>query len=182
MDALNGVSVRKNDDLIPTLSTSHSQGNTKSWRVPRLLLKVRDVSHEGAIRYFEATNTHQLLTKAVIGVLSTLYTHGTAPLTQRSVTLILRRMDGVAYTTGSDLDNDHKEIHISLEYLSRIPEALIKEEIEGVVRHEMVHCWQYDGQGTAPGGLIEGIADWVRLKAGFCPPHWKRGGDKWDDG
>lgn len=22
----------------------------------------------------------------------------------------------------------------------------------------------------------------MRLKAGFSPPHWKRGGNKWDDG
>lgn len=25
-------------------------------------------------------------------------------------------------------------------------------------------------------------ADWVRLRAGFEPPHWKRGGDRWDAG
>ena len=45
-----------------------------------------------------------------------------------------------------------------------------------------VHVWQYNGNNTAPGGLIEGIADWVRLKDGFIPPHWSRGGDSWDDG
>lgn len=43
--------------------------------------------------------------------------------------------------------------------------------------HEMVHCWQRNAHGTAPGGLIEGIADWVRLKAGLVPPHWKREAD-----
>lgn len=49
--------------------------------------------------------------------------------------------------------------------------------------HEMVHCWQWNALGTAPSGLIEGIADFVRLKAGLSPPHWKRecGGD-WDAG
>lgn len=40
-----------------------------------------------------------------------------------------------------------------------------------------------EGMGTAPGGLIEGIADYVRLRAGFAPPHWKRGrGSRWDEG
>ena len=39
-----------------------------------------------------------------------------------------------------------------------------------------------------PGGLIEGVADFVRLKADLNPPHWKppiSGGDrpaKWDQG
>lgn len=91
-------------------------------------------------------------------------------------------MDGVAYTTGSDLDSDHKEIHFSLDYIAGIPDDRVGSEILGVIRHEMVHCWQYNGHNTCPGGLVEGIADWVRLKDGFSPPHWHRGGNKWDDG
>ena len=39
------------------------------------------------------------------------------------------------------------------------------------------------GHGTAPGGLIEGIADFVRLRAGFAPPHWDpKSGKRWDEG
>jgi hypothetical protein len=48
-----------------------------------------------------------------------------------------------------------------------------KREIEGVIVHEMVHAMQYTGNETCPGGLIEGIADWVRLQADLAPPHWK---------
>jgi hypothetical protein len=53
----------------------------------------------------------------------------------------------------------------------------------GVLRHEMVHCWQWAANGTCPGGLIEGIADWVRLHSDLAPPHWKQesNGD-WDAG
>lgn len=92
-------------------------------------------------------------------------------------------MSGVAYTTGSDLDGDHKEIHFSLDYINGIPSARLKDEIQGVLVHEMVHCWQWNAVGTAPGGLIEGIADFVRLKAGLSPPHWKKeGGGQWDAG
>lgn len=92
-------------------------------------------------------------------------------------------MPGVAYTTGSALDHDHKEIHFSLTYIAQIPAALQTAEIMGVLVHEMVHCWQWAGLSTAPGGLIEGVADFVRLKAGLSPPHWKKeaGGD-WDAG
>lgn len=92
-------------------------------------------------------------------------------------------MDGVAYTTGRDLDDDHKEIHLSTRYISHVPESRQKEEIMGVLVHEMVHCWQHSGLGSAPVGLTEGVADWVRLKAGYAPPHWKRHSDcDWDAG
>lgn len=115
----------------------------------------------------------------------------------RSVTVILRDFDGVAYTTGTRYD---KEIHLSLSYIQtccthyKDPAG----ELAGVLTHELVHCYQHtspyavadntDG-GTAnseddtnttasgipypPSGLIEGIADFVRLKAGLVPPHWK---------
>ena len=95
-------------------------------------------------------------------------------------------MDGVAYTTGNELDNDHKEIHFSLDYIKGIPDRdkhHEKHEIQGVLVHEMVHCWQWNGKGSAPGGLIEGIADYVRLKAGLSPSRWKKEVDgQWDAG
>lgn len=149
----------------------------------------------------------------------------------RSVTLILRDFGGVAYTTGTELDDDHKEIHFSLPYIgSTVADNSDPiSELKGVLTHELVHCYQHtmppeegddassqllstktekeefhsDGsdvqqhlqQATAtmavrypPGGLIEGIADFVRLKAGLVPGHWKRPSSaedrpgKWDEG
>lgn len=97
--------------------------------------------------------------------------------------MIVRDMDGVAYTTGLEIDDDHKEIHLSTKYIEHVPESRQKEEIHGVLVHEMVHCWQHHGSNTAPVGLTEGVADWVRLKAGYAPPHWRRRGDcGWDAG
>lgn len=58
-----------------------------------------------------------------------------------------------------------------------------EKEVLGVVTHEMVHCWQWNARGSCPGGLIEGVADYVRLRAGFVPGHWKKeGGGEWDAG
>ncbi|CAL4925632.1 unnamed protein product [Urochloa decumbens] len=60
----------------------------------------------------------------------------------------------------------------------------VKAEATGVLYHETTHVWQWDGQGRANGGLIEGIADYVRLKAGYAPGHWVKPGqgDRWDQG
>ena len=95
-------------------------------------------------------------------------------------------MDGVAYTTGLEIDDEHKEIHFSLDYINTLSSATAarkRDEMFGVLVHETVHVWQWNGQGTAPGGLIEGMADFVRLKAGLAPPHWTRApGKTWDAG
>jgi len=93
-------------------------------------------------------------------------------------------MGGVAYTTGTELDNDHKEIHFSLRYIDGIkPPSRLTSEITGVLTHELVHCYQWDAKGTCPGGLVEGVADWVRLNCDLSPPHWKREtAGEWDRG
>ena len=153
---------------------------------PKLRLSTLDLDHPGSNVFFSNINPFKVLSEAVDAVLSTLYqptqTNDHIPAC-RSVTLFLHAMGGVAYTTGSDLDDDHKEIHFSLDYIKGISSPRQKDEIQGVLVHEMVHCWQWNAMGTAPGGLIEGIADFVRLKAGLSPPHWKKeGGGQWDAG
>jgi Peptidase of plants and bacteria len=152
---------------------------------PLLRLEIQDLSDTGARSFLNSVNAADVLVDAVHSVLDLLYPgkyRGSWPAT-RSVTLVLRFMPGVAYTCGKAIDDDHKEIHFSTNYISSIKPELLKPEITGVIVHEMVHCWQWNGCGSAPGGLIEGIADWVRLKADLSPPHWKRtAGDSWDAG
>ncbi|MCJ1457725.1 hypothetical protein MMC28_008094 [Mycoblastus sanguinarius] len=177
-------------------SPAPAESNTTTFRphpkhsLPRSKLRIicQDLNHSGADVFFNNCTPSTAFSKAVEAVLSTLYeptkTNDHIPPT-RSITVTLRSMDGVAYTTGSELDDDHKEIHFSLDYINGISsrKQLPREEIQGVLVHEMVHCWQWNALGTAPGGLIEGIADFVRLKAGLSPPHWKReGGGSWDAG
>ncbi|KAI9890940.1 MAG: hypothetical protein M1814_003441 [Vezdaea aestivalis] len=150
---------------------------------PKLRLKIQDLWSPGAADFQSAISGSVLLKAAVYAVVGQLYGYGTEPPLTRSVTLVLRSMNGVAYTVGTELDDDHKEIHFSTNYIEGIASDRKMEEIKGVVTHEMVHCYQFNGYGTAPGGLIEGIADWVRLKSELGPPHWNRsaGGD-WDAG
>ncbi|GMN37778.1 hypothetical protein TIFTF001_007092 [Ficus carica] len=92
------------------------------------------------------------------------------------ITLIVEDIDGVAYASNN-------EIHVSARYIGSYS-GDVKREITGVLYHESTHIWQWNGNGQAPGGLIEGIADFVRLKAGYDPSHWVKpgGGDRWDQG
>lgn len=159
----------------------------KDFEVPKIRLEIRDLSHAGASSFLTAVHAADVLASAIRNVLRCLYSSPSCPTTTapptRSVTLILRDMPGVAYTTGSDLDNDHKEIHFSLRYIAGIRKDRLAHEITGVVTHEVVHCYQHNAFGTCPGGLIEGIADWVRLSCRLSPPHWKRHADgDWDGG
>lgn len=92
------------------------------------------------------------------------------------VSLFIDDMDGVAYAINN-------EIHFSANYIGNYTGDL-KREYTGVLYHEMTHIWQWNGNGQTPGGLIEGVADFVRLKANYAPSHWVQPGqgDRWDQG
>jgi len=94
----------------------------------------------------------------------------------QKVSLFVDDIDGAAYTS-----ND--EIHLSARYVNSYS-GDVKTEITGVLYHETVHVWQWNGNGQAPSGVIEGIADYVRLKANYAPSHWRKAGEgqKWDQG
>ncbi|XP_010253341.1 PREDICTED: uncharacterized protein LOC104594644 [Nelumbo nucifera] len=73
-------------------------------------------------------------------------------------------------------------IHLSEDFIAKY-DGDLKTMFIGIIYHEMTHLWQWYGEG-APGGLIEGIADYVRYVAGYPAPDWAKPGqgDKWDEG
>ncbi|PLN77594.1 peptidase of plants and bacteria-domain-containing protein [Aspergillus taichungensis] len=191
---------------------------------PKLRLQINDLRHPGTLSFQaqvpDIVSTLETALSTIIRILYTVpppqqqqlqdnkppspspptpITFTPTPPPTRSVTLILRDTPGVAYTTGTELDDAHKEITLSLSYIHST--ASRPAEITGVITHELVHCYQHTAppspsteQGKPndalrpPTGLIEGIADFVRLKAGLAPPHWKRPtaarerAEKWDQG
>ncbi|KAK4544518.1 hypothetical protein LTR36_004090 [Oleoguttula mirabilis] len=148
---------------------------------PKLRVHLDDISHEGSSVFLSNIKGNEDLETQVQNVLNLLYTPDSVRPGTRSVTFVLRQYPGLAYTTGTDLDDDHKEIHINLAYLTRVKEP--RHEILGVICHELVHCFQWNAEGTCNGGLIEGIADWVRLNAGLSATHWKQEAEgEWDGG
>ncbi|KAL2171996.1 hypothetical protein VTG60DRAFT_733 [Thermothelomyces hinnuleus] len=175
-------------ELGPDPATEPATSGRQPFPQPKLRLKIQDLNQPGAAKFLGAVDSATVLSTAVNNVLRLLYRspsdpNTTVPPTQ-SVTLILRDMGGVTYTTGTALDKDHKEIHFSLAYIDSIsPPSRQADEITGALTHELVHCYQWDAQGTCPGGLIEGVADWVRLNCDLSLPHWKKEttGD-WDRG
>ncbi|KAK6137011.1 hypothetical protein DH2020_029246 [Rehmannia glutinosa] len=95
------------------------------------------------------------------------------------VSLFIDDMDGFSYVSIND------QIHVSARYIQVYP-GDVKREITGILYHQMTHIWQWIGNGQpVPDGLIEGIADFVRLKSGYAPTsHWVSAGqgDRWDQG
>jgi hypothetical protein len=68
--------------------------------MPKLRLEVRDLSHRGADTFLSSVHAGKALAVSVQSVLSLLYqspaSQTTTPPPTRSVTLILRPMDGIA--------------------------------------------------------------------------------------
>lgn len=90
-----------------------------AFQLPKLRLNILDLNHPGAARFLAATNASTILAKSVQSVLRHLYQKPSANVPgTRSVTLFLENMGGVAYTKGSDLDDDHKEIREWIKSLS----------------------------------------------------------------
>ena len=86
---------------------------------PKLRLHLDELSHDGTALFVSQVDACRLLPNAISHVLQHLYTpcSGSKVPATRSVTLVLRSMDGVAYSTGLQLDDDHKEIHLSLNHI-----------------------------------------------------------------
>jgi hypothetical protein len=113
--------------------------------------------------------------KAAQSVCSILYKSQSEVPSVATIKLVIEDMDGVAYTAGD-------EVHFSSTYMADFASgrnaAAITYELTGVVVHEFTHVYQYnDGEGWA----IEGVADFVRLRAGYIPASNRRRGGNYDD-
>ncbi|MCG8556990.1 MAG: basic secretory family protein [Proteobacteria bacterium] len=116
------------------------------------------------------------------GVCRILYRNASEVPKVTHLTLIIRDDPGVAWKTGSEratimLSSRHLDVY-------RRDGRDVNAEAKGVLYHEMTHVYQYndaDGKGV-PGGLIEGVGDYVRAKAGYVALSTRRRGGRWDGG
>ncbi|KAJ1295021.1 hypothetical protein BS78_01G191300 [Paspalum vaginatum] len=104
----------------------------------------------------------------------------TSPAERRPVdrvTFVVTATDGIAYTDGST-------VVLNAGYVNNYT-GDVRAEVTGVLYHETVHVWQWGLQDyDAHWWVYEGIADFVRLRAGYAPAHWVRPGQggSWDKG
>jgi hypothetical protein len=127
-----------------------------SWPIPQFNVHIEDLAHPGVAVFFGAVGHNPLaaLRASVLASFQWLYSPQTVPRSVKTIEVVLRAMNGVAYTFG---DAEHKKIHFSLNYIHDSAHRA-RDEVLGVLTHEVVHCYQYNAQGTCPGGLIEGVA------------------------
>nr|XP_043630139.1 uncharacterized protein LOC122601447 [Erigeron canadensis] len=74
-------------------------------------------------------------------------------------------------------------INVSSIYLNGY-DGDVKWEFTSLLYHEMTHVFQWNGEGQAPTGLVEGVADYTILRADYYPPAFAKpgDGDRWDQG
>lgn len=113
---------------------THPNDSSKEWKIPKLNLRAEDLADATSQKILSYFTPYTLIYDAVLGVLAALYNLPTdAPKHIKSVTIIFRKMDGIAYTCGEE----EKEIHMSLDYFGGAGDRF-EHELKGVLWHEMV--------------------------------------------
>ena len=98
--------------------------------------------------------------------------------------VILEDMKGVAYKEG---DFNGATIHLSAQYFEKFAmthdDQSTYDELIGVLYHEIAHAYQLDDHNYKEiGPVIEGIADVVRMKAGYVDFSHRKVGGAYDSG
>jgi hypothetical protein len=134
--------------LSSSVDTIVPETRTDTPELPAIHLRIHPITHEGAKSFTKnLPDIGSVLEDAVHTCWNQLYNSEShlLPRDVRSITLYVRPMGGVAYTTGSWLDGEIKEIHLSADYVKGQSKERVRDEIRGVLVHEMVHVWQNNG-------------------------------------
>ena len=133
----------------PGRNTEPVPVHTDTPSLPAIHLRLHPITHSGAKAFSKAVpDVGSVLEDAVHTCWRILYDNEQHlyPRGIRSITVYVRPMGGVAYTTGNWLDGENKEIHLNAGYVEQQKEEQVRDEITGILIHEMVHVWQNNGR------------------------------------
>jgi len=170
--------------LYPNQENSRSNDNVK--KVKGITFVVRDMD---GIAY--TTNDFKGNTAEIhlsIGYIFDYYKHRAKHFHTQRKNDDCNQTDSTATVTKTVLDNQDGQtvttvitttVVTTIVSKKSIPEVTVDKdaleelryETRGVLAHELVHVWQFSCKGLS-GGLVEGIADAVRLMVGYPAKHW----------
>ncbi|KAH7575331.1 hypothetical protein ACOSP7_005149 [Xanthoceras sorbifolium] len=92
-------------------------------------------------------------------------------------------MSVVEFDNNNPSGTSNNKVKVNTKYIYKF-NGDVKRAFTGVMYHELTRVWQWKGNGQAPIGLINGIADFVRLRAYYPAQDWVKPGEgsRWDEG
>lgn len=143
---------------------------------PGVLFENRDTTDKGQLFTDAAPEPAQLVWAATRATCRALYRAAEEVRAVPEVSLIVEDYAGIAGTSGVSM-------HISTNYLQSASDRGVDlaQEIAGILHFTSSLVYQNTGDGTAPGWLVTGIADFVRLRAGLLDTGAPTKGGNYDD-
>jgi hypothetical protein len=126
---------------------------------------------DGAEFNKQIPDAERAMQEAQCAVCSILYRDPSEVNAPSSMTFRIYDFDGVAHASGTTIEFSSRHI---VKFTGE--QALL--EYTGVMVHESVHLLQNFG---GEGGMVEGMADFVRVRAGFYEDGRRRPGGNWSD-
>lgn len=143
-------------------------------QLPKVVVKLEDTESAGAKRLIKLLpNIEQAINEVTRDLVPMLYNNFTEVPEFEQVTFRLKWMDTLAYRAG---DYSNMEIAFSSKYITEKladkPDKQVTYELLGVLWHELTHGYQLfpqsvKGTPEETHAFIEGVADLIRINAGF---------------
>lgn len=150
------------------------------------LIKFEDTESEGAKRLARLfPDLQSTINEVTMQLVPMLYRNFTEVPEFKQVTFELKWMDTIAYRSG---DESNMIIAFSSKYITEKlkdqPDEQVKYELLGVLWHELTHGYQLFPKGhsySSPEAhaFIEGMADLIRIDAGFHKTRQPKPSDSW---
>ena len=153
---------------------------------PKVIVEFEDSESEGAKRLIKLLpNIEQTINEVTRDLVPMLYKNFTEVPEFEQLTFKLKWMDTLAYKTG---DYPNMEVAFSSKYITEQlagkPDEQVTYELLGVLWHELTHGYQLFpksavGSQQEVHAFIEGMADLIRINAGYHKTRSPKPSDSW---